>query len=489
MMEFPGLPKTDQLHWSHKNVHYCEGIENLLQCIGLEFTTMGSYLIIMILLLHATIDAHTDPPLWSQPEQVHLSYGDSPDEMTVTWVTQSEVHGSAVEFGHGKLTELSTPARTWEFINQEAKRDNRSMWIHSATMGKLQPATTYMYHVGSAIGWSDVFIFRSQRVDAEWSPVLAVYGDFGNANAQSIAYLQKAAQMSEIDAVLHIGDFAYDLDTDVGLIGDAFMKQIEPIAAYIPYMTLPGNHEKKFNFSQYRNRFQMPGEFDSMMYSMKLGPARIIMFNSEVFYKNEYPDNYKAMYEQYHWLEAQLQNANLASERAVRPWVMALAHRPMYCSTMDGYYGHCNNPNNPVRVGLNNVTREYSLEDLFYKYGVDLQFYGHEHSYERLWPLYHDTVCNGTVNNPYTNPTAPVHIITGSAGNREGQTGFDKKPWSYSAFRSDDYGYTLMKIVNHTHISIDQISTDKGGAVLDSMILVKEKHGMGTFTCHKNSKN
>lgn len=30
----------------------------------------------------------------------------------------------------------------------------------------------------------------------------------------------------------------------------------------------------------------------------------------------------------------------------------------------------------------------FGLEDMFYKYGVDLQFYAHEHSYERMWPLY-----------------------------------------------------------------------------------------------------
>lgn len=30
---------------------------------------------------------------------------------------------------------------------------------------------------------------------------------------------------------------------DNGTIGDEFMRQIESIAAYVPYMTSPGNHE------------------------------------------------------------------------------------------------------------------------------------------------------------------------------------------------------------------------------------------------------
>ena len=46
-------------------------------------------------------------------------------------------------------------------------------------------------------------------------------------------------------------------------------------------------------------------------------------------------------------------------------------------------------------------------------------------------------------------------------GDREGQTKFDKIPHNYSAFRSDDYGYTLINIFNGTHITMDQTSIDK----------------------------
>merc|ERR1711964_679200 len=38
-----------------------------------------------------------------------------------------------------------------------------------------------------------------------------------------------------IDAVLHVGDFAYDFDRDGGRTGDAFMNQIQPIASSVPY--------------------------------------------------------------------------------------------------------------------------------------------------------------------------------------------------------------------------------------------------------------
>ena len=56
-----------------------------------------------------------------------------------------------------------------------------------------------------------------------------------------------------------------------------------------------------------------------------------------------------------------------------------------------------------------------SLEPLFFQYGVDLIIEAHEHSYERLWPVFNDTV---TAHN-YINPKAPVHLISGAAGCNE----------------------------------------------------------------------
>jgi hypothetical protein len=52
---------------------------------------------------------------------------------------------------------------------------------------------------------------------------------------------------------------------------------------------------------------------------------------------------------------------------------------------------------------------------LFHKYGVDLVFEAHEHSYERLWPAYNNTL----VQTNYSNPAAMVHIISGAAGCNE----------------------------------------------------------------------
>ena len=106
----------------------------------------------------------------------------------------------------------------------------------------------------------------------------------GADNPQSLPRLQKEAQQGLYDAVFHIGDFGYDLYEQDGQLGDRFMRQIEPIAAYVPYMTAVGNHEEKYNFSHYKSRFSMPGSENNLFYSFNLGPAHFVIISTEHAY-------------------------------------------------------------------------------------------------------------------------------------------------------------------------------------------------------------
>ena len=60
-------------------------------------------------------------------------------------------------------------------------------------------------------------------------------------------------------------------------------------------------------------------------------------------------------------------------------------------------------------------TNRPGLEDILVDYGVDLAIWAHEHSYERMFPLYRTRVYNGSTEEPYTNPGGLTHVITGSA--------------------------------------------------------------------------
>uniref|UniRef100_A0A8C3XLF4 Purple acid phosphatase n=1 Tax=Chelydra serpentina TaxID=8475 RepID=A0A8C3XLF4_CHESE len=398
------------------------------------------------LLLRVGVPGKTRAP---SAHRAVLTLAGDPTAMTVTWTT-FDLAGSIVEFGPepGGAFTASAQGHASRFVDGGWLR--RSMFIHRVTLRGLAPGQRYAYRCGSPLGWSRPYSFRALPNGTDWSPRLAVFGDMGNINPQSLPRLQHDTQQGMYDAILHVGRCHCN-----AMVGDAFMRKIEPVAASVPYMTCPGNHEEKYNFSNYRARFSMPGDTEGLWYSWDIGPAHIISFSTEVYFYLNYGRH--LVQEQYQWLERDLQEATRPDRRRRHPWIITMGHRPMYCSNND--HDDCTEHESIVRQGL--PQHLYGLEDLFYKYGVDLELWAHEHSYERLWPVYNYQVYNGSAESPYTNPRAPAHIITGSAGCKERLDPFVPKPREWSALRIEDYGYTRLQIVNRSHIRLEQVSDDQ----------------------------
>ncbi|CAF0964712.1 unnamed protein product [Adineta steineri] len=420
-------------------------------------------------------------PIFGQPEQIHISYGLDPSLMIVTWVTLNPINESIVEYGEDDM--LSQRATGNVSIFQDDGTEKRLEYIHRVVLRDLRPGQRYFYHCGSDVyGWSPLFWFTAMRNDSNFVLRTAVYGDMGKDNAQSMTRLQEETQLGHFDFILHVGDMAYNMDSDNARYGDEFMNAIESIAAYIPYMTCVGNHESNYNFSQYFAKFSMPsskntyGGDANFFYSFNVGPAHIIGFSTEFYYYTEY--GFDQIANQYEWLERDLKKANEPENRARQPWIITMAHKPMYCSNNDD--DECLNTDGYIyiRTGLPYI-QAYGLEKLFAQYGVDLEFWAHEHSYERLWPVYNSTVYNGT-SGAYIDPDAPVHIITGSAGCDERHDPFGvPRPWT--AYQNTDYGYTRMNVYNASHLYLEQVSDDQGGKVVDNMWLIKSKHGSYSY--------
>lgn len=91
--------------------------------------------------------------------------------------------------------------------------------------------------------WSSMYTMQTLGSGPNYSPVFLVYGDFGYDNAQSMPRIQAEVDAGGIDAILHVGDLAYNIFEDEGRKGDNFMNMIQGVATQVPYMTLPGNHE------------------------------------------------------------------------------------------------------------------------------------------------------------------------------------------------------------------------------------------------------
>lgn len=97
------------------------------------------------------------------------------------------------------------------------------------------------------------------------------------------------------------------------------------------------------------------GEVNNFFYSYNVGPAHLIAFSSEFYFYPEY--GWAQIARQYHWLEEDLKEATKKENRAQRPWIIVMAHRPMYCSTED----HDDCTNKESVVGGIQVDKEKSL--------------------------------------------------------------------------------------------------------------------------------
>ncbi|XP_060074531.1 acid phosphatase type 7-like [Ylistrum balloti] len=395
-----------------------------------------------------------------RPEQVHIAYGDTTSEVVVMWATQEECT-TLINYGTdpwGLTTTLTGQMSHFTDLNRQGLQ-----CLHRVKLQGLTPETTYFYRPVSDGISSGPYYFKTPPSGQMWEPEFLVYGDLG-VESDSVPYLNTEVLGGNYTAVLHVGDFGYNLMDQDGQVGDQFMRIVEDIAARVPYMTSPGNHEiDDDTFSHYRYRFSMPKTdwpipLDKMWYSLDIGQVHFVSYSSEVFFTQQgvHVDA------QRNWLMADLKQAN--DNRHNCPWVIAYGHRPMYCSNTDG--DDCTLGASKVRQGL---------EDLFFDYGVDVVLQAHEHSYERLWPQYKGVVLAKN----YSNPQAPVQLITGAAGSRHGFDEENKTYSDWSAFRMDVKAFNSfgrLKIYNASHLYWEQVSV-KNNKVLDSIWVTQDTHG------------
>jgi len=388
------------------------------------------------------------------PEQIHLSLTGDLSEMAVTWVTLN-ASNSIVQYGLSPMN-----------LNMQRSGGNRTYkaggWlgtIHTAIMVGLQPGTTYYYRVGDpseTYGWSPVFDFTTFYNDSR--PITyALLGDmaYDNQSDSTVANLITLVELGKIQIVVHSGDISY---AD-GFMPhwDDFFNKIEPIASRVPYMVTPGNHELWYNFSAYKHRFYMPGESsaggsgDDMYYSWSLGGIHWVGCDSETPI-----DTADISPTQQAWISADLAKVN----RSVTPWTIAYFHRPLYCSNQDD--SNC--------VNFAALLRE-QVEDIFYNNKVDVVVTAHVHDWERTYPLYKQ---NATQFN-YDSPTAPVYLVQGASGNREGNDNNWHDIPSWSAARSGKIGYATLTVDgNMLSFNFFAANSTTGPVLVDSFAITKQ---------------
>lgn len=180
----------------------------------------------------------------SNPQQIHLSFGRNPLEVVVTWTTYVESDKAVVQFSEPRwLNYTSVHGETTRFV--DGGKEKRVHFIHKVLITNLKPRTTYEYRCGCHARWSGFYSFKTFTMDHDVPVELLVFGDLGLKNGQSIPRLRSEVLSGKIDAIIHAGDMAYNMDDDESRIGDEFMRKLEPIAAYLPYQVCTGNHEQE----------------------------------------------------------------------------------------------------------------------------------------------------------------------------------------------------------------------------------------------------
>jgi len=389
--------------------------------------------------------------------QVHIAQGIDSTSMTISWLTPDNCF-SHVAYGFNKILDNnvhgSCSSYDFYYDRTDFPKYYKSGFIHHVLLTDLKPNSEYYYQCGDFIKetTSKILYFKTlPKKGDNMKLTFGILGDIGQTihSLSTINHILK----ENISMILHAGDLSY-ADCNQTL-WDLYGEMIDPIASRTPWMVGPGNHEIEFNgtdynhlFTAFEQRYRMPyykeaiyGDviiksdvnqkigmpfctpsifqteynFGNSFYSFDSGLAHIIFLNP---YTNSTPTS-----QQFIWLQNNLESVN----RTATPWVIVIMHCPWYSSNVNHY------------ADEQTVQMRKYMENVFYKYNVNIVFNGHVHDYERSYPVFRNK----------TDEYGIVYVTIGNAGNPEGLDNvyYEKPEWS--AFRNGtEYGYGKLTIID-----------------------------------------
>ena len=310
-------------------------------------------------------------PATAAPSQVHLSWqGSTETTMTVTW--RSSASSGEVQYGPTASLGKSVKASSMSY---------QGSYLHQAELTGLPPGGKTHYRCGKSGDWSSTWAFRTAAKGAT-SYRYAAHGD-SRSDDSSRAKVRALMQTRNPAFSLHTGDFVSS--GSVQSQWDTFFTTMEPLYAVSPMLGSMGNHEG--HSSKYYDQMAFPaytpqvaGVKNEMFYSFDYGSTHFIALTSE--HSPTATDSLAG------WLKKDLIKA--AKNPNIR-FTVAYAHRPLYSSGPHGNF----------------TAGQKAWLHLLESFGVDVTFWGHDHTYERTKPMFQGKPVNkGGV----------THIVTGGAG-------------------------------------------------------------------------
>ncbi|AKJ05584.1 uncharacterized protein (TIGR03382 family) [Archangium gephyra] len=311
---------------------------------------------------------------------------------------------------------------------------------HAIVLSGLQPGTEYTYLVEACGARTTPVRFSTAPVPGTRSVHFTAVGDFGMNNADQRA-VANAMLARKPELFLMLGDNAYESGTEAEFQSNLFVP-MAPLLAQVPSVAVPGNHEYVTNRAQpYFDNLYLPtsptgGEH---YYSFDWGHVHFVGLDANCAMGMASQDRC-SLAAQRKWLEQ-----DLAASDA--PWKVVFLHYPPWSS---GEHG-----SQPL------IHREFT--PLFEKYGVDLVLTGHDHHYERTYPMKGSAVGRSGEQNP-------TYLVVGGGG--ASLRPFETSKPSWTAVRNDrDHGYLDVKVEEGTLTA--QVLTPSG-QMIDSFSLTKD---------------
>lgn len=309
---------------------------------------------------------------------VHLGIGGDPrTSMAVVWRTLDDAtRAGAVRYGVGGLTS-EAPGITYKYLAGFGGA-GRAVRVHEAHLCGLTPDTEYQYQVVSDEAHvSPLYTFRTapdMTVAPDAEVVIANIGDSRGGFAVWGMLVEQLRQRTP-DLILFSGDAV--------TIGpnqdewDEFFTAGEPLLARVPMTSAHGNHE--IHAINFYSLFAMPG--DETNFSFDYGPAHITVLDTTPPQLGDLSGPIKD------FLAADL------AANAARPWKLVNHHYGVYSASNHG----------------SDPTLQAEWMPLYDQHHVDLVLTGHDHNYERTFPM------KGGV--PVATPSeGTVYMVSGGAG-------------------------------------------------------------------------
>ena len=367
-------------------------------------------------------------------------YIQSPTTTSVTIIWQTHV-ASTGEVEYGKTLDLD-----------RAVKDTVTSLTHVVTLDNLEPNTLYYYRVkGNGVPLTEPVPFRTNKDKTEKNFSFVVFGDSGSGddNQRRVA---KVMEGLNFDLALITGDVVYESGRAENYDPNYFIPYQKLIRS-IPFFPSLGNHDiKTGNGKPYLDAFYLPAnnpQQTERYYSFSYANAYFIALDSndkDLYLPDSDHKNHGTC--QYNWLKDHL--SHVAQDKDIF-WRFVFFHHPPYSA---GYHG--------AKAELMRLRK--TLSPLFETYGVQMVFTGHDHNYERAFPIK-----GGEPLKDGPPQEGVVYIVTGGGGRGQESWKFwrtvrSDRPWT--AYIEKAYHVTYVEIQGTT-LKLQAIRDD--GQVMDSV--------------------